>query len=107
MASQRTDIPHMTFEQELYQRIDEVLHYLWDPIGVAREPFARDEYAAYVPEVFGLVAEGAGEQKLMGYLLQVEADAMGLAARPSHARRIAEMLVEWRDVLEQKYSETP
>jgi hypothetical protein len=83
MASQRTDIPHMTFEQELYQRIDEVLHYLWDPIGVAREPFARDEYAAYVPEVFGLVAEGASEQKLMGYLLQVEADAMGLAARPS------------------------
>lgn len=97
----------MTYEQELYQRIDEVLHYLWDPIGVAREPFARDEYAAYVPEVFGLVAEDASEQKLMAYLLQVEADAMGLAARPAHARRIAEMLVEWRDVLEQKYSDTP
>jgi hypothetical protein len=43
----------------------------------------------------------------MAYLLQVEADAMGLAARPAHARRIAEMLVEWRDVLEQKYSDAP
>ena len=68
---------------------------------------ALNEYAAYVPEVFGLVAEGAGEQKLMNYLLQVEGDAMGLAARPSHARRIAEMLLEWRDVLEQKYGDAP
>jgi hypothetical protein len=99
--------PQLPFEQELYQRIDEVLHYLWDPIGVAREPFARDEYAAYVPEVFAIVVEGGSEQKLMGYLLQVEGDAMGLAARPSHARRIAEMLVEWRDVLEQKHNEAP
>lgn len=107
MNAPRTPGSAMNFEQELYQRIDEVLHYLWDPIGVAREPFARDEYAAYVPEVFGLVAEGAGEQKLMNYLLQVEGDAMGLAARPSHARRIAEMLVEWRDVLEQKYGDAP
>jgi|GEM_PF-7106682 len=29
-------------DAELHQRIDEILHYLWDPIGVAHVPDARD-----------------------------------------------------------------
>jgi hypothetical protein len=31
-------------QNELYKRVDEVLHYVWDSIGVAGEPHARDEY---------------------------------------------------------------
>ena len=38
-------------EIELYKRVDEVLHYLWDPIGVAEEPWARDEYYSYLPKM--------------------------------------------------------
>ena len=37
--------------QELYGRVGEVLHYLWDPIGVSGVPQARDEYDSYVPQV--------------------------------------------------------
>lgn len=42
------------FERELYQRVDEVLHYVWDPIGVSDAPEARDEYFSYLPIVFGM-----------------------------------------------------
>jgi hypothetical protein len=42
-------------DQELFKRVDEVLHYFWDPIGVKKVPQARDEYVGYVPKIFGLV----------------------------------------------------
>lgn len=40
------------FERELCLRINEVLYYVWDPIGVADTPRARDEYDSYVLQVF-------------------------------------------------------
>lgn len=39
-------------DKKLYQRADEVLHYVWDPIGLASMPAARDEYRGYLPQVF-------------------------------------------------------
>jgi hypothetical protein len=30
------------FEKDLQTRVNEVLHYIWDPIGMRGEPFARD-----------------------------------------------------------------
>lgn len=92
------------FEQEFLQRIDEVLLYLWDPAGVARDPLAREHYAAFVPEVFAALLDDADEHRLMELLLLLETEFLGLAPRPSHARRIAELLVDWRAVLEQKYT---
>jgi hypothetical protein len=91
------------FDQELYQRIDEVLLYVWDPAGVARDPLAREYYGAYAPDVFAALLDDASEQRLMELLLLLETEFLGLAPRPSHARRVAEMLIEWRNLLEQKY----
>ncbi len=39
-------------ENELYRRTHEVLHYIWDPVGVSDEPRARDEYQGYLPQFF-------------------------------------------------------
>lgn len=36
----------------LFQRCDEILHYIWDPIGCKDVPMAREEYYGYVPQVF-------------------------------------------------------
>lgn len=91
------------FEPELLQRIDEVLYYLWDPLGVAREPLSRQEYSAFVPDVFAALLDDADEQRLMELLLLLETEFLALAPRPSQARRIAELLVDWRALLEQKF----
>jgi len=48
-------------EKELYRRTDEILHYLWDPIGVSDIAQARDEYYSYLPRVFSRLIEDAKE----------------------------------------------
>jgi hypothetical protein len=100
--SQPTD----QFEAEFLQRVDEVLYYHWDPLGVAREPVSRQEYAAFVPEVFAALLDDADESRLMELLLLLESEFLGLGPRPSQARRVAEMLVDWRALLEQRYGGT-
>ena len=46
-------------QKKIFQRVDEVLHYIWDPIGVSEIPVARDEYHSYTPQVFSLLLKGA------------------------------------------------
>ena len=38
-------------QKALYRAIGEILHYVWDPIGIAGVPQARDEYDSYVAQV--------------------------------------------------------
>jgi len=67
--------PH---QNELYRRVDEVLSYLWDPIGVAGIPEARDEYHGYLCHVFSMLVNGSVAGAIANYLNEVEGDRMGL-----------------------------
>jgi len=89
---------------ELYQRADEVLHYLWDPIGVAAVPMARDEYQSYLPQVFSLLKENATEEKIAAYLESVATERMGFNASLKQATHIASVLLEWKEVIAEKHS---
>jgi hypothetical protein len=86
-------------DAELYRRCDEVLHYLWDPIGVRGQPDARNEYEDYLPQVFNLVRDGVDKQKVADYLLLVEREEMGMNEQPDRAREIVEALFRWRERL--------
>lgn len=44
-------------DNELKNRVDEVLFYIWDPIGVSHEPCARWEYKSYIPQVLRLIEQ--------------------------------------------------
>jgi len=87
-------------EQELtlYRAVDEVLHYLWDPIGVSNYPEARDEYHAYLPRVFAILNSNADEDELVEYLRRVTTEQMGLTPNGEHDRTIARILLEWKTV---------
>ena len=80
----------------LYRAVDEVLHYVWDPIGVSVHPEARDEYHGYLPQVFGLLREEANESKIAAYLTAVTTDHMGLSPRSNHDREVARLLLSWK-----------
>lgn len=84
--------PHLA----LYRAVDEILHDLWDPIGVASIPEARDEYRSYLPHVFGMLQSGSVEDELVEYLGAVATDRMGLPANPDHDRAIARHLLTWK-----------
>jgi len=84
-------------EAELYKRSDEVLHYVWDPIGVAGVPAARDEYHSYLPQVFGLVRDLADRETIAAYLVTIETERMGLPGKLDAARAVADILLDWRE----------
>jgi hypothetical protein len=99
-------IRSLTPEQnELYQRVGEVLHYLWDPIGVSGVPEARDEYDSYVPPVFSLLTRPAPPEEIVDFLVTTETSTMGLSGSErtqEKAKQIVEILESYRDYVEEK-----
>jgi hypothetical protein len=91
-------------DEELYRRTDEVLHYIWDPIGVSEAPTARDEYYSYLPQVFDLVKESSSAGQIADYLFQVATERMGLNGNRAHDIRVAEVLLDWKQVIFEKHS---
>jgi hypothetical protein len=64
---------------ELRRRVDEVLYYVWDPIGVSDEPFARAEYDSYVPKVLELLVSQNDPAPISAYLADIVNTRMGLS----------------------------
>ena len=93
--------------KELYRRVDEVLHYLWDPIGVSDVPEARDEYHSYLPHVFSLLIRRVSAQEITDFLTHTASETMGLSntqhAR-EHAKEITAVLERWRDVIHEHHA---
>ena len=86
---------------ELYRRTDEVLHYIWDPIGVAGVPEARDEYHSYLPVVFARLLD-ATDVEIREYLRWVAEERMDLSADKERIDRAVEALLRWKDHCLQK-----
>jgi hypothetical protein len=86
-------------EMELYRATDEVLYYLWDPIGISAIPDARDEYRGYLPHVFGMLRANATQTEIAAYLSEITSARMGLSAVPERDTQVAKILVSWRDVI--------
>lgn len=78
--------------------MSEIVHYMWDPIGVCDIPEAHDEYSGYVPAIFGYVKAGDREN-LRAYLRWAEGEHMGLAYNEQKAERVIESLMRWKEVL--------
>lgn len=88
----------MDARQILTSRIGEVLHYIWDPIGVADQPGARDEYDSYLPEVVRL-ALLHDRERLIGYLEHTATNTIGMAQDRTHTEVVAEIILDWKTYL--------
>ncbi len=82
---------------QLYRLCNEVLFYVWDPIGVNTSAAARDEYDSYAKTVFKYLQEDQNAKKIADYLGKVRTTTIGLPASPSEDRKIADLLVAWRE----------
>lgn len=91
-------------DNELYQRLDEVLHYLWDPIGVVGAAGARSEYTSYTPTVFRVVKEATDAHEVAQHLTSLQSNRMGVAVDPRRALEIAELMIEHRDRIADRYA---
>lgn len=67
----------------------------WDPIGVAGEPHARDEYDSYL----GLIAErlrrGSSADEVAHLLQSIRCERMGLRAYYEADLRVANAIRDW------------
>ena len=92
-----------TFDKdELRWRVAEVLHYVWDPIGVAMEPAARGEYEEYVPKVLELVEINNSPDLIAAYLSEVAEKQMGYkpnAKSVEHDSHVAQLLLDHKDAI--------
>ena len=91
-------------DQALYNAVDEVLHYVWDPIGVSGSPQARDEYHGYLPHVFSMLHSGATAESISTYLGEVVTERMGLSDNPQHDLDVASILIEWKRSIHEKFA---
>ena len=90
-------------DEELYRRVDEVLHYIWDPIGVSGVPQARDEYYSYLPTVFKLVKDSAPADTVAQHLTEIVVNRMGLRGTIKDALDVVSVLQDWKEALDEKY----
>jgi len=79
---------------ELYRRIDEILYYKWDPIGVSDDYSPRDEYQSYLPKVFTLVLGNDKPEIIADYLGSVTTEMMGLSLATEHDLVIARLIID-------------
>ena len=84
---------------DINRAVDEILHYVWDPIGVAGVPQARDEYAAYVPQVVALLARGISGGELSLWLQGLAEEHIGTGRRPERADEASLALVDWQNYI--------
>ena len=91
------------YTDELRSRVDEILYYIWDPVGAAAEPSTRDEYSRYVPELVSLLERDAVAEEVARYLNQIATVCMGLRQNEEHSRAIANLLLVWRTWLRKQW----
>ena len=78
--------------QEIQQQIRAVLLGHWDPIGVADEPQAQDEYDSYVGGVYRVLASGAQPAAVAEHLARIETEQMGFSTAAAKLLPVAEKL---------------
>lgn len=54
--------------REVRRAIRRVFLEVWDPIGIADEPNAQDEYDGYIGRVFELLVLGGSDKEIVEYL---------------------------------------
>lgn len=84
---------------ELYKRIDEILFYKWDPIGISDSDCPRDEYQSYLPRVFAHAMDYDSPEPLAKYLGIVATENMWLSSAKDHDLKIAKLIFEIKDGL--------
>ena len=83
---------------ELQRRVDEVLFYRWDPIGINHYPQARAEYRSYVDAILEQLKNGTSRQ-LVDKLLEVQG-YLGLDHDQELAESIASLLIEHKEAID-------
>jgi hypothetical protein len=91
------------YTEELRRRVDEILYYIWDPIGVAAEPGTRDEYERYVAELLLILEKRADAKQIAAYLDDIAKNRMRLQPNDKHSLAVARLVLAWKSSLLERW----
>jgi hypothetical protein len=83
-----------------HEAIHEILLREWDPIGVAGEPGAQDEYDSYIHEIHGILIRHEPRHRLVDHLWWIETEHMGLFGDRSRTEAVTDRLIRLREEIE-------
>ncbi|WP_318448853.1 hypothetical protein [Photobacterium leiognathi] len=83
---------------ELERRVDEVLFYHWDPIGINQYVNTRAEYRSYVPQILSMLEQGEMSEVIK--LLSDLERSMSLEPNESTVRKIVDLLFSHKNAIE-------
>jgi len=89
------------YNRALENRIDEVLYYIWYPIGVFKEPSARSEYTSYVLRVLQIVKESCDIETISKYLADIIRNDMGLSPDKKRCDITSEILLKYKATIQE------
>lgn len=75
------------------RKIDEILWFDWDPIGINEIDDARNEYEGYVPEIFHLKKASTNSEEIAMCLFKIETERIGLSGMFENCLAVAEKIV--------------
>ena len=67
----------------------------WDPIGVAENPHAQDEYDCLISPLMHQLHDGASEDQITEWLINELTGHFGMSAQPDRERALAGELTTW------------
>lgn len=76
----------------LYKKIDDILWFDWDPIGI-NDLAPRDEYQSYVPGIFRLIKSKVDRTGIAERLYKLETETMGMNGNKEHCLIIADKIL--------------
>lgn len=91
---------HLQQAKQYHQAIHDILLHEWDPIGVAEEPAATDEYDSYIHQIHGMLIRHEPRQRLVDHLWWIETVHMGLFGNRSRTEAVVERLMRLRSEFE-------
>lgn len=82
--------------RSLIQIIDEILFYIWDPLGVSTDgaPEWRNEYETYTQKIAEMVKANADSNAIAAYLDKIESEYMQLTLVENRNNDIAQMIID-------------
>lgn len=77
----------------IHRKIDEILRFDWNPIGLNNVDDPSDEYISYVSEIFRLKKSGASRKEIAKCLLNIEIERMGFSGAMEDCLVIADKII--------------
>jgi len=86
-------------KNELEKRVDEVLFYFWDPIGINEHIEARAEYRSYIPQILDRLGR-ITEVELAELLDSIVTSNMGFSPNKNISMKAARLLLEHKSCID-------